>query len=273
MSTIEVTPQTGIVHLSNFIGVEGRAYSAKFFYSIIRKCQQKNVHVVIDEGLWFEPPSYPKEITSPNVVRIVSPSKKYGIPGMKVGFLIADPEFIKSYYEEASSGYGGPASIFFLLLEMLMLFEYVWYTGNKKAFAQITGTYPDISHVKIQELYSDYHHCVTKNYQVFKTNRKILKAWTTDNKFVEEAHLLHGLNFFVRFKTQHDSMYSFFKDLLETRGVSIMPSSCFGDPSDSYARISILEETSHLQAGLTAITEFLTKPKAIKTVIRKKMIA
>jgi aspartate/methionine/tyrosine aminotransferase len=257
LSIIASDPKVGIIHLSNFIGVEGRVYSSEFFKAITTETRKRGIYVVIDEGLWYEQLSYPKEIAQPNVIRLVSPSKKYGIPGMKIGILIADTSFIQDYYEEASSGYGGPASIFFLLIELLMLFEYVWISKDKASFSQICDTYTDIALSKVEELYEDYCACITDNLQLFLDNRKALESWGSKNEFVEKIHLLGGLNFFVKINSGHSSMYAFFEDLISKQRTSVMPSACFGDSRDEYIRISILEDREQIRHGLSAIEALL----------------
>lgn len=53
-----------------------------------------------------------------NVIRVVSLSKFSSVPGMKLGWIIADTPVIDAYYEIASTKYGGPPSFFFTLLEV-----------------------------------------------------------------------------------------------------------------------------------------------------------
>jgi aspartate/methionine/tyrosine aminotransferase len=257
LAIISSQDSVGIIHLTNFIGVEGRVYSTEFFKEIASEAYRKNIFIVIDEGLWYDQLIYPDEIALPNVIRLVSPSKKYGIPGMKLGFLIADPEFIASYYEEASSGYGGPASMFFLLLEFLMLFEYVYITGDKSVFSQITNSYPDIDKAILADLFEDYCGCISQNHSLYRENKKVLEKWLAQNTFVKEAYILNGLNFFVRIESRQPSMYAFFEELIKNEGVSVMPSSCFGDINDQYVRISILEDKISLKNGLDSITRYL----------------
>lgn len=61
--------------------------------------------------------------SAPNVVRLVSLSKALRIPGMKVGWVVAAPDFVSDYYEYASTSFGGPPSLFALLIEVAARFE------------------------------------------------------------------------------------------------------------------------------------------------------
>ncbi|GAB1644050.1 pyridoxal phosphate-dependent aminotransferase [Krasilnikovia sp. MM14-A1259] len=65
-----------------------------------------------------------------NVISIRSISKRWGAPGLKAGWLVAAPEFIDEFYVHASTTYGGPPSLFYLLLEMLGLFEAARFGGG-----------------------------------------------------------------------------------------------------------------------------------------------
>ncbi|MFF2546242.1 pyridoxal phosphate-dependent aminotransferase [Kitasatospora sp. NPDC058063] len=67
-------------------------------------------------------PLTPARLAS-NVISFRSISKRWGAPGLKAGWLVAAPEFIDEFYVHASTTYGGPPSLFYLLLEMLGLFE------------------------------------------------------------------------------------------------------------------------------------------------------
>ena len=58
-----------------------------------------------------------------NVIRVASLSKTHSVPGMKLGWIVAHPDFIRGYYEYASTTYGGPPSLFYLLIEMAARFE------------------------------------------------------------------------------------------------------------------------------------------------------
>ena len=64
------------------------------------------------------------------VLSIRSMSKRWAAPGLKAGWIVAHRGFLDDFYEHASTTYGGPASLLYLLLEMYALLE----------TAQITGT-------------------------------------------------------------------------------------------------------------------------------------
>ncbi|MGP4113455.1 pyridoxal phosphate-dependent aminotransferase [Streptomyces sp. 4N509B] len=60
---------------------------------------------------------------APNVISVRSMSKRWAAPGLKAGWMVASTDFIDAFYTHASTTYGGPPSIFYLLLEMFGWFE------------------------------------------------------------------------------------------------------------------------------------------------------
>ena len=67
---------------------------------------------------------------SPNVVSIRSMSKRWAAPGLKAGWLVGSEAFVHAFYSHASTTYGGPSSLTYLLLEMFGMFELARLTGE-----------------------------------------------------------------------------------------------------------------------------------------------
>jgi len=55
------------------------------------------------------------------VVRMVSLSKSWSVPGLKVGWMVADERIGDAFYEHASTSYGGPPSVLSSLVESVAL--------------------------------------------------------------------------------------------------------------------------------------------------------
>ncbi|WP_219107895.1 pyridoxal phosphate-dependent aminotransferase [Austwickia sp. TVS 96-490-7B] len=64
------------------------------------------------------------------VIAVRSLSKLWAAPGVKCGWMVADDTFIRRFYVHASTTYGGPPSLLYLLLEMYALFEISLRTGG-----------------------------------------------------------------------------------------------------------------------------------------------
>jgi aspartate/methionine/tyrosine aminotransferase len=58
-----------------------------------------------------------------HVIRVNSLSKALSVPGMKIGWFTADVDVVRGFYEYASTSYGSPPSLFYLLLEVMARME------------------------------------------------------------------------------------------------------------------------------------------------------
>lgn len=66
----------------------------------------------------------------PRVISVHSLSKRWAAPGLKAGWLVAAKPFVDRFYHHASTTYGGPPALLYLLLEMFGLFERARLTGE-----------------------------------------------------------------------------------------------------------------------------------------------
>lgn len=242
-----------ILFLSNAIGVEGRIFSKYFWEGIVDILKsEEDLFLVIDEGLWFDRLDYPVSIAHERVIRIVSLSKKYGLAGCKLGFMIAEVNFIRRFYDYASTNYGGPLSVFFLLAEFIYQFEYVYYSQKSEADLQIITDEYGIPKEKLKVLYDDFVKILTRNKQKLETNQKIIRSWIKRNQhLIEKVFDFGGINVFIKFKNA-STAYDLFEQLMKNK-VSVMPSSCLGDENDSMVRITLLEQSKLLRHGLSVI--------------------
>lgn len=257
-SVIEATGSK-VLFLSNFIGVEGRIFSKKFWTTIIALVKKRNLFLVIDEGLAFENLQYPENINNKNTLRVVSLSKKYGIPGMKLGFMLGGKKFMDEFYDYASTNYGGPLSVFFLLSEFLYSFEHACITDGRESsvLKELSNRY-DISYSQITALYDDFKETLEKNKDNFNYNLSLFKDWAEKNaKHFDTIHLFGGINAFIRLKFQYGSAHSFFTHAVSKFGVSVLPGKCLGEISDKLIRITLLEPKSVFKKGLRQLARSL----------------
>lgn len=262
-----LSDDTKIFFLSNSIGVEGRIFSSIFWRKIIRVLKEKKMFLVIDEGMWFNQLEYCQEINNDQVVRIISLSKKYGLPGCKLGFMLAGENFISKFYECASTNYGGPLSVFFLFCEFLYLFEFIHYSGTRLdiGLLPLHNQY-GIAMEHLEILYYDFLNTIKKNREKFDINKRLLIDWFRENSiFFESCYDFGGINVLFRPKTKLKS-YNIFLSAIINEKVSIMPSVCLGDEHDSMFRITVLEDTQDLKVGLAKLR------KIIKEIYEKQLV-
>ncbi len=254
---VRARPDLKILFLSNCVGVEGRIFTRSFWQSICNLAEADDRTVVIDEGMWFDPPDYPEAIRSDRVIRVVTTSKKHGIPGMKTGFMLASEQFLKDYYEQASTGYGGPASIFFLLSEFLYRYEYAHATGDVESVGCLAERYgtPDAI---VHDLYEDFVATVKANQATFESNRAVFLSWLkTNTDLFKSAHVFQGMNYLLEPATDVPA-YDLFLGLLQQHKVSVLPSSCLGDGQDRMIRVTILERQADVRNGLARLSDHLS---------------
>lgn len=243
-----------VVFVNNFIGVEGRTFSESFWSQLIALAELWDAYLVIDEALWFDVLQYPAEIDSRCVIRVCTLSKKYGIPGCKIGFLVGDEHFVHLYYETASSSYGGPVSIFFMLAEFVFTFEWAMHqVSPRDALKELTLHYT-IPTSEMNELFDDFKTALAQNKSHFERNVAHLKFWLHANTdLFEDVQYYGGINCFIKPRTRVRA-YDIFLGLITRRKTSILPSACLGDSTDSYMRITLLESEKEFLSGLGAIS-------------------
>lgn len=247
-----------ILLLSNFIGVEGRIFSSEFWSKVFQLLEEKDLYLVIDEGLWSEPLKYPEGVNGDRVIRVVSSSKKYGNPGMKMGYMLAPTWFMRNYYEQASTSYGGPPSLLFVSSEFMFQFEHSNVTGDKQGLARLAERYR-VPEPQIEALFSDFLETLEQNQGVYRANRSSFEEWiAAKSELFAATHVFQGINFFVK-PDRAQKCYPMFENLVREEGVSVFPSICMGDMTDSMCRITVLETREHVREGLKKFANFLER--------------
>lgn len=251
-------PNTKVLLLSNFIGVEGRVFSKEFWSKVIELLEEQDLYLVIDEGMWFHPLEYPEGVNGKRVIRVVSSSKKYGNPGMKMGYMLAPPWFISNYYEQASSSYGGPPSLLFLAGEFMYQFEHAHATGDQAGLERLSSRY-EFSGDDVEGLFADFQNTLRQNEATYLANRRTFEEWLLKNKdLFRKVHTFQGINFFVE-PDRAQRTYPMFEELIQGEKVSVFPGVCMGDVSDRMCRVTILESQAHVQEGLNRFARFLSR--------------
>lgn len=98
-----VKSKPDIIFVTNPNNPVGEYFPANLLQYLIQICKKKNIYIIIDEMQNFIPVkgrglNYGKWIQSPKVIRIDSFSKHYGLAEYRVGWVIAEKEFIGDRY-------------------------------------------------------------------------------------------------------------------------------------------------------------------------------
>lgn len=159
-----------------------------------------------------------------NVVRVASLSKSLSAPGLKLGWIVADDHFIEEYYEYASTSYGSPPSIFYLLLEVMARFER-WRLEGREAIGPIQlrefeATY-GLTVESLQAAYLSYlGHRYQREQSLYARRDETVRRITEAGLGVVTP--LYSLNVLMSAPASDDD-YRYFRETLAATGVSLYP--------------------------------------------------
>ncbi|MFI5819510.1 aminotransferase class I/II-fold pyridoxal phosphate-dependent enzyme [Streptomyces rishiriensis] len=219
-----LTPDTPFVMLQTAANPTGAGVAEADLERLIRAASP-NTMILLDEcHEWLGPKQeFSKVRAASNVIRVSSLSKNWSAPGVKAGWIMADAAFIASYYEYASTSFGGPPSFLYTAIEVLARMERWMITGvtdvGAAELAEFEATY-ELRRADLQAAYDSY--CQERNSResALTTLRDASGA-----RLAEVAHVLrpeYSINTAVVFD-QWDDSYLCFRELLRETGVSVYP--------------------------------------------------
>ncbi len=246
-----IEQETPVILLQTVINPIGRKVSEASLSKFIAKVPKDTV-VILDEcHECFGEKDVNKARAASNVIRVNSLSKGFSAPGIKVGWFMADNTFIDKYYEFASANYGSPASIFYLLLEALAIFEMHIVKGqdlNVDYFAEY-----DISADELKKLYREYVSEMRDNEMGIISNRQMVVDQLKAAK-IEVIDPTHSVNVASHIPGDKNSYGAFLALLRDTR-VSFYPGILNLIFSKQLMRISPNIEREKLEESLHKIVE------------------
>ncbi len=191
-----------------------------------------------------------------NVVRVTSLSKGWSVPGLKIGWILADESFVDEYYEYASTSFGGPPSIYFTLVEFLARMG-SWEIAGVEApdAAELDGLQADYR-IQPDGLRQAYEH-----YRLERAERNADLAARRDHatRYLAAPGLrVHpprqSINLTVELVDRQDS-YVCFRELLDASGVSVYPGILNLCLSGAVARVTTALPWDELSPGLRGIRQ------------------
>jgi len=227
-------PHTPLVLLQTVTNPSGVGVAEAELARLIERASPSTV-IVLDECHECLGPTtrIGKARASRNVVRLASLSKGLSAPGLKVGWLVADEQFISDYYEYASTSYGSPASVFYLLVEV-MARMLVWLGEGLEAVgsshvSQFEESY-GLTAASLNEAYRRFRedHLARRDLIIARREHAVELARSAGLEVIRPSH---SINVAVRFPGGADN-YRTFREVLAATGVALFPgvlSYCF-DP-------------------------------------------
>lgn len=186
------------------------------------------------------------------VVFVRSLSKQWAAPGLKCGWFRAPESFITDFYDHASTTYGGPPSVFSLLLEVYGRFEALRLQGRhdateiKHAFDPKYGLDSD----RLQHGFDSYTQDRESFVDRVKHNR-LLSIERLTEAGIEVVAAEYSINLLCRHGSLPD--YATYRQLIEGFNVSVFPSSLCMLPGDGMFRISPCLAPHALDDALTRV--------------------
>lgn len=205
-----------------------------------------------------EPPSASAPLrgrAGAHVVFVRSLSKKWGAPGIKCGWIRASSDLIDGFYDHASTTYGGPPSIFALLLEVLARFESAQiggasdYRGIQKKFASEYN----LSLENLTRAIEDY----AEDRRRFETDVSVSRAVCCERLAHAGIDYL-APEFSINVMCRHGQLpdYATFRSAIDGAGVSLFPSSLCMLPQPGAFRISPCIAEPVLDRAMTRLTRW-----------------
>jgi aspartate/methionine/tyrosine aminotransferase len=249
-------PDTPMVMIQTVLNPNGTLVNENEIKELISKASP-NTMIILDECHELLGPkiSYCKERAAENVIRISSLSKKWAVPGLKIGWFIANKNFIKKFYEFASTTYGGPPSFYFTLLEFLARME-SWLLNDVE----------ELTPADVDLFNADYKvklNTLQKAYATYKDHRIARR---------EELYNLKGicLNYLANTKAQfimpnysinigleyggHKDSYGCFRELLHQKSVSFYPGILNFCMSGSLLRMTFTRPVEEIKESLQRLS-------------------
>ena len=195
-----------------------------------------------------------------NVVRLASLSKGWSAPGVKLGWILADAAVIDTYYEYASTSFGGPPSLYYTAAEVLARMERWRHDGVS-----------DIGTEHLAEFETGYGlRCATLQaaYTQYSTERDWREAQLLAARSLAASRLAgsdamvvgarYSINSSVTLP-DCDNSYLEFRRLLAEEGVAVFPGLLTFCLSEDNVRVTTSRRPEQLIAGLSGMRSYLDR--------------
>lgn len=249
-----ITYQTRAIFLLNPSNPTYLYYDNGFLEKIIEEIEKRNIYLIIDESgdaFWAEEHKwshrrFTNRIDSPMVIRIVTASKQYLFAEYRIGFVLANNDFMgdkeRGFIKIVGDDIGNPP----------LAANDAWLEIIKQEMDILDGIY------RPQE--SDFLEVMTKNLQRAIEQRDYAISILKSNNGVSKV-IKPEANFNLTFqasKGHFESDLLFFKNLMEKTNVSLLPGSGLGiDESLLYFRLTYAVPEDQLIDGMKSLNKFL----------------
>lgn len=244
--TASIKKNTIAIFLCNPSNPVYKFFPGDLLRKLILEAEKRGVYIIIDEvGDTYrydilKEYLYPSNIISNNVIRICSASKLFLMAEYRLGYIIASPEIAKKVSRNVSDNVSHINYSSCTALKLGLEFETKRLIGKEKN-SQYSINYYNNSSILNQ--------CRAFAYNTLKSSNKIRSVILPDACF--------SLVFQVHTK-MFKSDVQFYKALMNKTGVSIVPGSGFGIPSNEmWFRLTFAYPIGKLRLALNKVIQFL----------------
>ncbi|MFA1538103.1 pyridoxal phosphate-dependent aminotransferase [Actinomadura monticuli] len=251
-----ITPDVPLVLLQSVTNPTGTAVSEDDLARLLAAAGPATT-IILDECHECLGPVEPhgQARTDPRVIRVLSISKPFSAPGLKVGWILASASFVEDFYEYSSTTHGGPASLFYLLVETLARFERWTCEGvdepGTEQMAEWDPAY-GLDHASVAVAYREY--------RAERVARERSLTGLRDDAYarLRDAGLnvvLPGYSFNLAVSADHwPDGYLYFRQLLARHGVSFLPGILTYALGGSWVRITTARPAHDVETGIRLLT-------------------
>lgn len=161
---------------------------------------------------------------APNVVRVSSISKTWSAPGLKIGWIVADGDFVSRYYEYASTTFGGPPSFFYTFVEVMARMERWILEGIESPSAAELAEFEPSYGLTLDaagRAYASYRHeRLARGAALIALRETAVRGLAAEVGTVMRPS--YSINLAVELEGEQDS-YLCFRRLLHDTGVAVFP--------------------------------------------------
>ena len=250
----------------------GRYINKNEFKKIVNLCEENNIYLVLDNAysdMEFSKGIQTKydlsDITSEYLIRIYSYSKRLGLPGLRLGYLIANEEIIEGLSKHFEVLHGCSQTVFEPLIDYDTLLSILDRYGMQRfieAKNLISESEKMIILNRCEYDVKEYIGSLRNNLKMYKQNYVMIKnVFSSDSRMYDLIEPQGGFNIGFGLKTNRTSM-DIFKEVLLNTGVAITPQEVFQmkDSHDkSWFRITLANDPVKLSLAVSKLHKYFSK--------------
>jgi aspartate/methionine/tyrosine aminotransferase len=228
----QIRPNTKLISLTNPHNPTGKIFPHETLVEIIKAANAKGIYVVIDEtyrDLNFQTPLLPYYAElSPNVISVGSMSKSFGIPGIRIGWLICRDT---------------------VLMTTLLAAKEQMILGNAVIDEEIA-----------LQVLSKKQETIAQEHADIRLKFDYMKQWMQSQKYLEWVEPQAGVVCFPRVKKEYDFDFVNFQKALYSDYQTVVGYGHWFEQSQKYFRIGYAYPSlEDLKTGLDCFNECMVK--------------